>query len=45
MLSIFRRLKWHGHRGMGIEYMLIALLSASVALQVFFVVGEKANSI
>jgi hypothetical protein len=45
MLSIFRRLKESGQRGMGIEYSLIALLTASAALQVLIAFGAKNGSI
>ena len=42
MLLIIRRLKKTGHRGMAIEYTLIALLIASAAFQVLVAVGLKA---
>jgi len=42
MLLITRRLKKNGHRGMTIEYTLIALLIASAAFQVLIAVGVKA---
>jgi hypothetical protein len=42
MLLNFHRSKMSGHRSMAIEYMLIALLMASAALQVLFTVGVKA---
>jgi len=42
MLLIIRRLKKSGHRGMTIEYTLIALLIASAAFQVLITVGVKA---
>ena len=42
MLLIIRRLKTSGHRGMTIEYTLIALLIAAAAFQVWVAVGVKA---
>lgn len=42
MLLNFHRSKRRGHRSMAVEYTLIALLTASAALQVFFTVGVKA---
>jgi hypothetical protein len=42
MLSTFRRAKKSGHRSMALEYTLVALLTASAALQVFVAVGVKA---
>ena len=42
MLFINRRLKKSGHRGMAIEYTLIALLIASAAYQVLVAFGVKA---
>jgi hypothetical protein len=42
MPSIIRRLKKSGHRSMAVEYALIALLTASAAVQVLVAVGVKA---
>jgi len=42
MLMIIRRLKKSGHRGMTIEYTLMALLIASAAFQVLVAAGVKA---
>jgi len=42
MLLLIQRLKKSGHRGMTIEYALIALLIASAAFQVLIAVGVKA---
>jgi len=39
MLSIFRRLTRNNHRSHAIEYMLIALLSFTAAIQTTIVVG------
>lgn len=45
MLSIFRRLIENGQRGMGIEYSLVALLTAVAALQILIAFGAKTGSI
>ena len=42
MLLIYHRLKAGSHRGMTIEYTLIALLIASAAFQVWAAIGVKA---
>jgi hypothetical protein len=42
MLSTFRRKKKSGHRSLAVEYTLVAVLTASAALQVLVAVGVKA---
>lgn len=41
MQSFLRRVKWYGHRGLRIEYILIACLTGAVSLQTLYVLGGK----
>jgi hypothetical protein len=43
MQLFLRRLKWYGHRGKRIEYILIALLTVTSSLQILLTVGGKAG--
>jgi hypothetical protein len=37
MQSFLRHLKWYGHRGMRMEYILIAVLAVSASFQILLV--------
>ena len=42
MQLFLRHLKWYGHHGFRIEYILVALLTVSFSLEIIFIVGGKA---
>jgi hypothetical protein len=42
MQSFVRRLKWYGHRGLRIEYILIACLTGLASLQTLYFLGGRA---
>jgi hypothetical protein len=45
MQSFLRHLKWYGHRGLRVEYILIALLAGTASLQAVYFLGGKVPSI
>ena len=45
MQSFLRHMKWYGHRGLRIEYILIALLTGTASLQAMYFLAEKAPHI
>ena len=42
MQSFLRHLKWYEHRGLRVEYILIAVLAGTACMQAFYILGMKA---
>ena len=41
MQSFLRHIKWYGHRGLRVEYILIAFLAGTASLQALYFLGGK----